>query len=523
MKKLKLMALVATLLVTMAQCKKQETPSSNEIEGEKVHITLEVDNGAKNFVHPETGTAFFTNGDEVLVANNGHYVGKLTYNSSNRHFDGYISGAVESDYLHFYFMGNQDLVEGTPTSSTTSFTVNISDQTNCYPQIAYAPSDVKYAGEMAYKACLLNQCALVKFTTNEIPVETVVTVSGLNNQVSVDLGSKEFSFSQTNGGNIALHAESATSRWAILLPQENISTLTASAEGYSGTTFDFPVSLICNNDYLTTGASFTMTALPEGMLSSLFSVSETQQVYFSQGNLQYIGSAATPYWKFADHQYDYFGNNGQISFDQNADRDLFCWGTSGVQGTATWYQPWQVESWPASNYRSDVTGGASLPQNLDWGVNIGDGTTWRTLTNTEWYYLLSHHTNGQATVCGNHGIVILPNDWTLPAGCSFNSGFDEDWGRNTYNSNQWAAMEAAGAVFLPKSGRYCIYEMGGDWEYEYASYSGYYWSATSSSSYNGYAYTWGFDSEEIYTTYYLIEGGDSRSNGYAVRLVHDKD
>lgn len=524
MKKLSLISMGLVLLMAMTQCKKAETPSANEIEGEKVHITLEVDNGSKNLVHPETGTAFFTNGDKVLVANNNHYVGTLTYEGNNHHFSGDITGADESDYLHFYFMGNQDLVEGTPSSSTTSFTVNISDQTNCYPQIAYAPSSVKYSGGMAYKAKLLNQCALVKFTTNEIPVETVVTVSGLNNQVSVNLGEPAtFTSSKVDGGNIALHAESTTSRWAILLPQTDFTGVTANAFGFDEASVSFgEVSSINENDYLTTGASFTMTALPEGMLSSLFSVSETQQVYFSQGNLQYIGSAATPYWKFADHQYDYFGNNGQISFDQNADRDLFCWGTSGVQGTATWYQPWQVESWPASNYRSDVTGGASLPQNLDWGVNIGDGTTWRTLTNTEWYYLLSHHTNGQATVCGNHGIVILPNDWTLPAGCSFNSGFDEDWGRNTYNSNQWAAMESAGAVFLPKSGRYRIYEMGGDWEYEYASYSGYYWSATSSSSYNNYAYRWGFDSEEIYT-YYLIEDGDSRGVGYAVRLVHDKD
>lgn len=259
MKKLSLISMGLVLLMAMTQCKKQETPSANDNEGEKVHITLEVDNGSKNLVHPETGTAFFTNGDKVLVANNNHYVGTLTYEGNNHHFSGDITGAVESDYLHFYFMGNQDLVEGTPSSSTTSFTVNISDQTNCYPQIAYAPSSVKYAGEMAYKACLLNQCALVKFTTNEINVETVVTVSGLNNQVSVDLGSKEFTFSQTNGGNIALHAESTTSRWAILLPQTDLSSVTANAFGFDEASVSFDVPSINENDYLTGGASFTMT------------------------------------------------------------------------------------------------------------------------------------------------------------------------------------------------------------------------------------------------------------------------
>ena len=260
MKKLSLISMGLVLLMAMTQCKKAETPSANEIEGEKVHITLEVDNGSKNLVHPETGTAFFTNGDKVLVANNNHYVGTLTYEGNNHHFSGDITGADESDYLHFYFMGNQDLVEGTPSSSTTSFTVNISDQTNCYPQIAYAPSSVKYSGEMAYKACLLNQCALVKFTTNEIPVETAVTVSGLNNQVSVDLGSKEFSFNQTDGGNITLHTESATSRWAILLPQEGFTGVTANAFGFDEASVTFAVPSINVNDYLTEGVSFTMTA-----------------------------------------------------------------------------------------------------------------------------------------------------------------------------------------------------------------------------------------------------------------------
>ena len=258
MKKLSLISLGLVLLMAMTQCKKAETPSANDNEGEKVHITLEVDNGSKNLVHPETGTAFFTNGDKVLVANDGHYVGTLTY--SNHLFEGDITGAVESDYLHFYFMGNQDLEEGTPSSNTTSFTVNISDQTDCYPQIAYNHSTALYSELVtSYKACLLNQCALVKFTTNEIPVETVVTVSGLNNQVSVNLGSKEFTFSQTNGGNIALHAESTTSRWAILLPQTDLSSVTANAIGFDEASVSFDVPSINENDYLTGGASFTMT------------------------------------------------------------------------------------------------------------------------------------------------------------------------------------------------------------------------------------------------------------------------
>ena len=336
MKKLSLISMGLVLLMAMTQCKKAETPSANDNEGEKVHITLEVDNGSKNLVHPETGTAFFTNGDKVLVANNNHYVGTLTYEGNNHHFSGDITGAVESDYLHFYFMGNQDLVEGTPSSSTTSFTVNISDQTNCYPQIAYAPSSVKYAGEMAYKACLLNQCALVKFTTNEIPVETVVTVSGLNNQVSVDLSSKEFTFSQTNGGNIALHAESATSRWAILLPQTGMSGVTANAFGFDEASVTFDVPSINENDYLTGGASFTMTcpaltfkARTAGVRVAISSVSGINLQYSTDGGVNWYDYSSAITLTNVGDIVSFRGNNTMFSTNS---RKFTCIGQCYIYG-----------------------------------------------------------------------------------------------------------------------------------------------------------------------------------------------
>ena len=50
----------------------------------------------------------------------------------------------------------------------------------------------------------------------------------------------------------------------------------------------------------------------DGMLPGTFSVSATQQVHFSQGNLQYRASTNT--WRFAEHQYDCVGNaNSKIS------------------------------------------------------------------------------------------------------------------------------------------------------------------------------------------------------------------
>ena len=61
----------------------------------------------------------------------------------------------------------------------------------------------------------------------------------------------------------------------------------------------------------------TWEKIPEGALSGQFSVSGSKMVYFSKGNLQYVGT-----WQFATNQWDYFGNS-----QSDDHRDLFGWGT----------------------------------------------------------------------------------------------------------------------------------------------------------------------------------------------------
>jgi len=60
----------------------------------------------------------------------------------------------------------------------------------------------------------------------------------------------------------------------------------------------------------------------EGALSRTFSVNDSTKVQFSRGNLQY--NANTNIWQFAEHQYDYIGeDNGK----NTTIYDLFNWGT----------------------------------------------------------------------------------------------------------------------------------------------------------------------------------------------------
>lgn len=246
-------------------------------------------------------------------------------------------------------------------------------------------------------------------------------------------------------------------------------------------------------------------------IKNAFSVSATKQVYFSQGNLQY--QASTGSWRFAKNQYDIVrSDNANISSSYTGWIDLFGWGTSGYGSK----YPYMT----STNYSDYGNGETDIAGTLyDWGVYIGSSITngassqWRTLTNAEWAYLLWSRTNaagkyGKATVASIAGMVLLPDSWTLPSGCSFTSGNGSGFTINTYTVEQWSAMEANGAVFLPAAGhRYYtrVNDVGA---------LGYYWS----SSY--------YNSDIAYSLYFTSRGVDPscydyRRNGFSVRLAQD--
>ena len=188
---------------------------------------------------------------------------------------------------------------------------------------------------------------------------------------------------------------------------------------------------------------------PSNLTAMPFSVSESKQVYFSKGNLQY--HPANDEWRFAPSQLDYIGDaNSNGSSTYNGWLDLFGWSTSANNfGVST------------STDNNDYSGSF-----VDWGTNnIGSDTpnTWRTLTRNEWEYLLETRPNasslcGVAQVHGVNGLIFLPDNWICPAGITFKSGFhiasgpDNYADYQTFTVEQWSKLEAAGAVFLPAAG-----------------------------------------------------------------------
>ena len=245
------------------------------------------------------------------------------------------------------------------------------------------------------------------------------------------------------------------------------------------------VSTSANYTFIVNGnrnlvANFTVQPqAPQGAINGQFTINSSgDKVYFAKGNLQYMGSASTPYWKFADNQWDYLGTTtGQNSASQNVDRDLFGWGTSGWSGSgAIYYRPWDTDNSNGSLYgppgQYDLTGTYA---HADWGVhNIISGTTgsWRTLTggndnNSEWRYVLysrnASTVNGvpnarcaKAVVAGVHGLILFPDSYTHPSGVAQPTGINETgnagWNGNNYTATDFGLMQDAGAVFLPAAG-----------------------------------------------------------------------
>ena len=204
-----------------------------------------------------------------------------------------------------------------------------------------------------------------------------------------------------------------------------------------------------------------LSTTQQGGLSGLFSVAPDKQVYFSQGNLQYMGATQT--WRFAENQYDTIGIfNNNISSSYNGWIDLFGWGTSGWNSGAKEYQPYSTSTtnadyYPGNAYSNDLTGSY---EDADWGIynaiyNGGNKAgLWRTLTQDEWLYLYSERANADtkhayATINGIGGYILLPDNWILPSGLTFDaSGANA----NQYTKEQWKLMEQNGAVFLPAAG-----------------------------------------------------------------------
>lgn len=278
--------------------------------------------------------------------------------------------------------------------------------------------------------------------------------------------------------------------------------------------------------------SLTMLAcmlMPTSLLAqSAFTINASgDQVFFAPGNLRAVFAEANDpscTWQFAPTQYSCVGeaDANRVVGDNvviiAGPVDLFGW-----VGASSAYEPYGINKNPyARNYGNIVN--ESLKS--DWGVvanaaNLGGHNNWRTLTADEWEYVFKKRTDadqkyahcyvkyGDSYADEAYGMILLPDVWTLPDGLSFTPG-DNSYFANMYTGEQWAQMEANGAVLLPTAG-----ERNGT-SVNNCSSSGYYWSSTADESDAGKAICVNISNKRLVPK--AIRG---KQYGQSVRLVRD--
>ncbi len=290
----------------------------------------------------------------------------------------------------------------------------------------------------------------------------------------------------------------------------------------------------------------------DGALPGEFSISPTRKIRFSQGNLQYC--PIYDKWRFAENQYD---TCGLAAYEKRSATysgwiDLFAWGTSGCNENAL---PYSQDYFPRGYYDQDGDWhytGTTIPdmssnRNYDWGIYnaISNGGNqkglWRTPGAEDYEYIFTKRRNCEnlcafAIVNGVWGIILLPDNWKLPAGLDLISFADQNYIinpnnrddnllfeyinealedvettkaiKNKYSTNEWRKMESAGAVFLPAE-----YTDGGGGYRDEGDVV--YWTITP----NGNGDAWFLWAEM--GTIGLLGGDDSMYYGGCVRLIQD--
>ena len=495
MKRLSTIIMALALVLGMSQCKKQETPTNGD-SGEKVYVTLNVnngesiavnvDNGGRHAVAPNLGVIQFREGDALYVGNNGKYIGQLTY--TNGAFGGELEAPTGDDYLHFYFLGGKEPATAPTAGTTTDFTINIADQSQNLPVLCYGASSQKYTATATnYSAVLEYKCALVRFDLENHGEDYTVTLSGVPTQATVNFANPtattaiEATANQTNA-NMTLYGEpgNAAYRWAILLKGTDLTSGHDDLDitGYQG---QDNLANLDNNIYINGGISISNPlplALPNADLViknssdvfSEFTVSSTgKKVYFSKANLTWNENDG---YHFHDTQFDeeHSGGSSILNFDyQNtlpAQGDVTLSNLTGLD-RFTWGHITN-QSINSSYYltNNEIADGADP----EWGKQMtGEGNDqWRTLTADEWNYLLHQRPGNRfmlvsvlvpCTYKGNsyamniQGLLLFPDNFdysslglTLAAGAN-NNGFYPGRINTVY---------AASDTYNPASGNYTV-------------------------------------------------------------------
>lgn len=495
-----------------------------------------------------TNRLVYEEGDKVRVNGKEFTLSKTGSGESTKWF---AKGPDAVTGSKFYCAYADGVVDGTLSGTGSTVTFNIGGR------LSSATNKVLLGGVSDSNVLTLKPaCAIIKLNANDsysnVKVafesdkviktgtmtisESEVTLSPTSHS-SYLTGVTEGSGS-TGGGADFLNMEynSAEGYWYVAVPVSN--TVTTTLYFYwelGGTPTGWKTSgrvTLTKGFVYSVGSSRQTPFNANGTSKNYFQVGSDTYVQFSPGNLQAKKSISGNSWQFASTQLNALGSTGAsaISGSVGSTWDLFGFGTSNWNsGAATSYAANSSNDDPLTYIPYSLTGSYA---NADWGVRNGtniryqgspSGTTWRTLTSSEWSFLMGRTEKvAFATVKGIKGVLLLPDvasngedPWEMPGGLTLNYT-KTSYSNNTISESTWNTLEAAGAIFLPVTG-YRQGTSGANFATE-----GYYWSSTydgvNSDEYDRYAYCLKFNGSSVLTT-----STDMRTSyGRAVRLVHQE-
>ena len=544
----------AVLLALMSACKKENSPSEL-----RAVMNDFANSGQKAYIDPKQYSCFVIN-EKIRLNNRTATVTALERDDRQC----VIGDAPEATaYKAFYpakFLAN-------PTVDLTgdlNVAVNFPREQECIRdndgnQIIDNPMIAQLSDYNANNNTLHfnNVCALLKITVRTLDAfdSIRVTMSGQKLWGSGAISGNKVVMDGTTGSETVVlklpaghRGSPAGEAFYIMIPEVTLSGCTVTVNLMNGNTVVRTMTLsgvsatLAYNCIHTLG-NFTFNA-------PVFSVAPDKTVVFAPGNLQfqafgciqddklYNGDLVGGTWRFAEHQWDFIGNNpGNSVYDKNERKkqsgwiDYFCWGTSGWNSGAGRWTPFGLNQSsslynPGGSLSNSLTGDYAR---ADWGIfnkiynpvtKVNDPAgTWYTMPKDEWAYMLDTRSGirfALAKVGGVNGMLIFPDNW--------NSAWYQPTNHNNYKAsyesntmtvvNFQQQLESRGVAFLPAAGNQSN-PQGGIYD---EAVSGCYWSSTYSNVSNGNtAYGLYFKPNENNNT--GTSGSHQRSHGRSVRLV----
>lgn len=239
-------------------------------------------------------------------------------------------------------------------------------------------------------------------------------------------------------------------------------------------------------------SGMTFRKPPEKSVRGLYSVSATQRVYFSHGNLFFRidsrtrgGNFFTGYyytytgtWGFYEKQYGGWQYGAQFDeFEPSASGGTYNnYAQTDAVGNRLSYFSWGYNSNP-TKYNSNTSSSTWAEWGSQTAISREVGTNWRTLTDEEWRYLMNTRTMAfgapryvRARLLGVdklsdddnpahsgitinvRGLLLYPDRYPTNDQVNYPYYADNINNWTDIDAATWAKMESAGCVFLPGTG-----------------------------------------------------------------------